>query len=730
MHQTYPSTPQIPSTHAPPPQLASAYPLPPGSSPFSNSSSAKLKKNSKKKLGSYNYWANGRAFSGFKNLAVLELLGISNLDCLGEIAECMKASSKSLKSLTLSLSNELALRARKPSASTNIVDDPSDSDPDGEDDEMLEEPSSLPPGTAPGQTVNEADIRKEKLAQEDILARIFDLQSVAGQGRKLERSVARPSSSAFSKLFEGDGSSFMSDLRSMYKLLFEPGSGNVDKEPARREALILMLKAAQKYLNAHPKPAKKPAKDSSKQTNAGSSKVPMTFKPAMSTQSGFEPAGLDWAISPSTIASASKQWTQGSVPSINDGWASNSAGLGNSTMGTTKQGSIYPDSYMSPYLPGFLPSTGPPVLPQANDSQGESIGFGGSSKAVQPHSFAKAKVVYNPYGDSDLMNSLHQGSVGVVPEKTKEVDNVHVQDICDFDSENESDGPKNFSTVSKPPIFSAGELAFPDREDSMDIDMEHPDETTIEAGPDQEILVESEERDMVPRKRARFAAAQATSPVPVQDSTESGKSSANKHALNNEVNGSAGKSPDEEMRDYIRATHGLQLEEVSLYLIPLKASILARALDLNVLKRITLLNVGPQDPFWLLLSRLQNSSAHISFTAVHTDNVSSSFLEFLKTFDGLKDLFLLERSTKNEADASSTKPTIDITTIRKIALRKHIRTLKRLLIRNDNDETWDLDANSIRFLSQKGAGLVELAVSLNVKHLVSLDKMWFDLDKF
>ena len=722
VHQTYPGTPQIPTTHAPPPQLASAYPLPPGSSPFSNSSAAKIKKNSKKKLGSYNYWANGRAFSGFKHLAVLELLGISNLDCLGEIAECMKASSKSLKSLTLSLSNELALRARKPSASTNIVDDPSDTDPD--DDEILEEPSSLLPGTTPGQTVNEADIRKEKLAQEDILARIFDLQSVAGQGRKLEKSIARPSTSAFSKLFEGDGSSFMGDLRSMYKLLFEPGSGNVDKEPARRDALILMLKAAQKYLNAHPKPAKKTTKDSTKQTNAGSSKVPMTFKPPMSTPPGFGPQGLDWTVNPSTIAS--KQWNQNSVPSINDGWASNSAGLGNSTMESSKQGSIYPDSYMSPYLPGFLPSTGGPVLPQANDSQGETITFGGPSKVAQ-QSLAKGNAVYKYYsGDSELLNSLNQGSLGAVPEKTKELENV--QEMCGFDSENESDGPKNFSTLSKPPIFSAGELAFQDREDSMDIDMEHPDETTIEAGPDQEILVESEERDTVPRKRARFATARATSPVLVQDSSDPGKSSANKHNLGNEVNGSAGKSADEEMRDYVRATHGLQLEEVSLYLIPLKASVLARALDLNVLKRITLLNVGPQDPFWLLLSRLQNNSAQIAFTAVHTDNVSSPFLDFLKTFDGLKDLFLLERSPKSEADAASTKPAIDITAIRKIALRKHIRTLKRLLIRNDNDDTWDLDANSIRFLSQKGAGLVELAISLNMKHLVSRDGKRFDFD--
>lgn len=721
MHQTYPTTPQMPTTHPPLPHV-SGYPVPPGTSPFSNISSTKVRRNLRKKFGSYNYWANGRAFSGFKNLTVLELLGISNLDCLGEVAECMKASSKSLKSLTLSLSNELALRARKPSASTNIVDDPSDSDPDGDDDEMLVEPS-IPSGTASGQQpVNEADIRKEKLAQEDILARIFDLQSVAGQGRKLERSVVRPSASSFSKLFEGDGSSFANDLRSMYKLLFEPGPGNVEKEPVRREALISMLKAAQKYLSTQTKAAKKSTKDSSKQTNAESSKVPMTFKPPTSTQSGFETSGLDWAISPS--ASASKQWS--SFPPITDGFGSSSAGFGNSGTGTKKQASGFPESYMSPYVPGVFPSAAAPILPQAGDSQSEPVSFGGSSKPTQ-HPLANIQATYSAYDDSELMSSLSQGSAVAGSEKLKEVDNA--QEMGDIDSENESDAAKNSSALSKPPPFPAEALTSQDPEDSMDIDMEHPDETTIEAGPDQEILGESEERDTVPRKRARFGALPASSPAAVPDSTEQGDSSTNKH-VGNEVNGSAGKSADEEMRDYIRATHGLQLEQVSLYLIPLKASILARALDLNVLKRITLLNVGPQDPFWLLLSRLQSNSAQISFTAVHTDNVSLPFLDFLKTFEGLENLFLLERSTKNDADATSTKPTIDIKTIRRTALRKHIRTLRRLLIKNDNDETWDLDANSIRFLSQNGGSLVELGISLSTKHLVSLDKAWSSTDKF
>ena len=346
----------------------------------------------------------------------------------------------------------------------------------------------------------------------------------------------------------------------------------------------------------------------------------------------------------------------------------------------------------------------PWLFPKLTKSHSESVSLGASLKALQQHSKA-------------------------VPEKAKDLDNNHV--MYDFGSGDESDDLKDSSTPSRPPLFPAVELGSQDREDSMDIDMEHPDETTIEAGSDQEIIAESDERDTIPRKRARFAVAESISPANFQESAEQGKSSSTDPDRNNHGNAltsSTAKSSDEEMRDYIRANHGLQLEELSLYLIPLKASILARALDLNVLRRLTLLNVGPQDAFWLLLARLQSHSAQISFKSVHTDNVSIPFLEFLRTFEGLDELFLLERNNKGDADAGSSKTGVNITTIRKVTLRKHIGTLKRLLIRNDNDESWDLDAHTIRFLSGKGTSLVELAISLNMKHFVSLHELTFQLE--
>lgn len=723
VHQTFPPTPQLPTTHAPPSQLASAYPIPPGPSQFSNYSAAKLKR-VKRRVG-YNYWANGRAFSGFKNLHSLSLLGISNLDCLGEISGGLKASSASLKSLTLSLSNELALKARKPSTSTNVVDDVTDTD--GEDDEDLMDGPY--PTTTSGQQVNEADIRKEKLAQEGILAKIFDLQAVALQGRKLERSVARPSIGAASKMLEDESMSFVNDFRSMLKTLLETPPGILEKESLGRETLGIMKKVAEKYLSAHPKIVKKPVKDPSKQTFAGSSKFPMTSKPPSSSQSGLESAGLDWAIQNSSAST--KQWAPSSIPSMGGDYMIEGAGVALATdnlLGTGKQSSsIHPESYMDPYVSDLLYGGVSPALSKAHNSHSESVGLGPSLKPMQ-HS--KTKPGKSPYGDLDMVNPSNQEVADAVPENVKDLDNNH--EMYDFGSGDESDGLKDSSTPLRPPLFPAVELASQDREDSMDIDMEHPDETTIEAGSDQEIIAESDERDTIPRKRARFADAEPINTATFQESTEQGKSSSadpDKIAHGNALTASAGKSSDEEMRDYIRANHGLQLEELSLYLIPLKASILARALDLNILKRLTLLNVGPQEPFWLLLARLQNHSSQISFKSIHTDNVSLPFLEFLKTFEGLDELFILERNPKGDADAGSTKTVVNITTIRKVALRKHIASLKRLLIRNDNDETWDLDAHTIRFLSGKAANLIELAISLNMKHFVSFDELVFQFER-
>lgn len=691
--------------------------------PPSSLPGAKLRKLQRKRTSTYDYWANSRAFSGFRHLCSLTLLGLSNLDCLGEICDCLKGSSTTLRSLTLSLSSELARKARQPSVSNPQADDATDTDPEADDEDEMND-AQLPNSNNPGQPVNEADIRKEKLAQEAILPRIFDLQGVAAEGKRLEKNVVRTIASRAGLLNSKANPSIANGFQTLLKILLDTSSGDLDTNPAGRDALEAMQKAAVDYLAAHPSKGKKPLAEADKQaTNSAGNKLapkaPKAFEQAFLFGNPTEKVEV---INP---GGPSKDW----VPNtLNDGWAPNetAAEYLSGMKGKASFGVAGP--YISPFDPGF-----PVPLPTSNSSAHPSI-FANPG-ALTP-TWGSSKNTYNPEGvpkidyaaniDWSLVKSINQTIAESQLDKIQSFDNY--KGPYDFDSEEESDPVKGPSLASKTQVFPGSVLNTQDHEDSMDIDMEHPDENTIEVGPDQEIIAEPEEKETVPRKRARFAVGESSSGSSVKEPEGiEGDASTEKGNLDGD-NSTDVRSPDEEMREYIRATHGLQLEELSLYLIPLKASILARALDLNLLRRLTLLSVGSQDPFWLLLTKLQRHSAHISFDSIHTDHVSPSFLEFLRTFEGLQELFILERSNKNEPDSGFSKANVNIASIRKLALNKHIRTLHRLMIKNENDDAWDLDAKTIRFLSSRGGGLTELAISLNMKHYVSRLQLYMRRD--
>lgn len=679
---------------------------------------AKLRKLQKKKTTTYDYWANGRAFSGFRHLCSLTLLGLSNLDCLGEICDCLKSSSTTLRSLTLSLSSELARKARQPSVSNPQADDATETDPEGDDEDEMND-AQLPNGTTSGQPVNEADIRKEKLAQEAILPRIFDLQGVAAEGKRLEKNFGRPIASR-TGLLNSKAISIPGGFQTLLRVILNMTLGDINPNPAGREALETMQKAAADFLVAHPLKTKKSVAEVDKPaTNSSANKtIPKASK---LFEQGFLFGNPTEKVEVINSGGPSKDW----IPNApNEGWAPNDTAteLLSGLKGKTGFGAGGP--YIPPFDPGYplpLPTSTSSTQPSIFANQGTLTPTWGSSKSTYTPEGANKPEYAAINFDWNMVKSLNQTIAESQLDKIQNFDNY--KGPYDFDSEEESEPVKGPSFASKAQVFPAAELGAQDQEDTMDIDMEHPDENTIEVGPDQEIIAEAEEKETLPRKRARFAVGESSSESSVKEPDGVGTdiSTEKKNVVADDV--IEVKSPDEEMRDYIRATHGLQLEELSLYLIPLRASILARALDLNVLRRLTLLSVGSQDSFWLLLTKLQRHSTHISFDSIHTDHVSPAFLEFLRMFEGLQELFMLERSTKNEPDSGLPKANVNITSIRKIALNKHIRTLQRLLIKNENDETWDLDAKTIRFLSSRGGGLTELAISLNMKHYVS----WPDL---
>jgi len=179
-----------------------------------------------------------------------------------------------------------------------------------------------------------------------------------------------------------------------------------------------------------------------------------------------------------------------------------------------------------------------------------------------------------------------------------------------------------------------------------------------------------------------------------------------------------------QMSEYIRNTRGLTLQRLAIYLIPVKASVLYRAIDLTVLQEITLLNVGPQTPFWNVLEK-ENRVSPLPLRKIHTDNVTLPFLTLVNHLECVEELLLLERKSNPRVESTTAKTTVTMDQIRHQALKKHASTLKVLMIRNDASLAWDLNIKSAMLLCRHAKQLEELAVSFGTRTMVCYSQSIF-----
>jgi arsenate reductase-like glutaredoxin family protein len=175
----------------------------------------------------------------------------------------------------------------------------------------------------------------------------------------------------------------------------------------------------------------------------------------------------------------------------------------------------------------------------------------------------------------------------------------------------------------------------------------------------------------------------------------------------------------EAMSEYVRTTRGLALRSLAIYLIPIKASVLSKAFDLTVLRSITLLNVGLQTAFWNHLAK-ENKTSPLPLRKIHTDNVTMPFLTFVNQLETLTELFILERTTKSQEYSFAPKTSVTNNSIRRLVLKKHISSLKRLVIKNENDLSWDANERFLELLCRKGKNLEELAISFSSSAVVGV----------
>lgn len=183
-------------------------------------------------------------------------------------------------------------------------------------------------------------------------------------------------------------------------------------------------------------------------------------------------------------------------------------------------------------------------------------------------------------------------------------------------------------------------------------------------------------------------------------------------------NSDTAESQHQRRSEYTRATRGLPLESLSIYLIPAKASFFSKAIDIRTLTRITLLNVGPQAPIWAYF-KSQNEENPLPLCRIFTDNVTTTLLQFVSQLNQVTELFLLEREAKYKPESFASKTQTTIDDIRRLALTKHMASLRRLMIKNLASASWDVNTKTIMLLCKRGKNVEELACNMSMRCLVS-----------
>ncbi|KAI9764925.1 MAG: hypothetical protein M1840_007950 [Geoglossum simile] len=594
-------------------------------------------------------------FSSFKSLNSLAVLDIDCLSYVPELAACVHNSSLALKKLKLSLSEALAIKARKPG-----YDDMDDSD-----DELVDELGNPintpppPPGTTEGTLEKEARIRAERSEQEAVLGRIFGVGKAVG-GKKMDPKVdpkdnpksdekPKPETNAAEK---DPGKAFINDLKIVKKLMENTSiASDNEKIATQQEALELILRAAEKYVGAA---VKEPTAASSSSN------------------------GVSVPVSPEGESKDKK------IDVVGDNLENATATLepveGPSGKGKGKAVGTVPRDDRS----GMVDITDGPGLFDTPPSKDKPVATTNAEGTVPED----IDVNHPDFEELDDDQDEVGDEATVVQSIAAEPEAVEARNVKPRGKDDINHIP--ISIIKGPEAKMSGGLGSSGRGIESGRKSVSHDEANYTT---HDTIKQTDSSSDVPLLLDRQLQAPAIEPL--------------------------GSSDDQSVKDYIRSTRKIPLRSLSLYLIPIRPSVLDRALDLTTLHRITFLNVGPQAAFWTLMSNT-NKKTPLQLKKIYTDNVTTEFLSFISQIDGLTEIFMLERTSKSKVESLAPKTTVVIEDIRKSVLRKHATTLKKLMIKNENDYSWDVNRKSAQILTKKARNMTELAVcvDLNVFHFL------------
>ncbi|KAJ4131557.1 hypothetical protein NW768_005748 [Fusarium equiseti] len=586
--------------------------------------------------------------SGFKMLKSLSVLDIDSLDLATELKTCIRNSSSTLTELHLSLSDSLALQARRP---------PPDSDPDDSDvdDEFQVVPVSQNTSFDASGPAKNFRSQEERKLQEGLLGRIFEVEPFIVKKPALNQS---PREAATSQE-EGQGvednensedprEEFVSSLRSVSTRLMTQLNGTRDISTVQQDILDVIEKAARKYVDS--------GESSSQQLND------LSENPTILSKNGEPSSENDQASSEPVDTSK--------LPSIFDKKESN--------------GDLSPDDIEIDHID------------TVDDVEIESDG-------QQPKEAEGQQVEPKESETADASSS----SVANLDDQDTNSNTVSVTELDKVDT-NLAAQRVNYESLL---------LELQQLQDENDAFIQQIKAMSIQGtvGELQQFKDSVTQLKQLGQRTERVRGAIKTTHLEIKEIEDQvlGKS---------QINGS--EKSQRSIDEYLRDTRGIALETLGIHLVPVKASVLSRAIDLKCIRNLTLLNVGNQAPIWTLLSK-ENKVSPLALRSVFTDNVSTAFLNCMSQLEELHDLFLLERSAKHKPESFAPRTTVTIDQIRRSVLKKHMPTLKRLMIKDEsNSSGWDANQKAMILICSRGVQLEELALSMNI-HAVHAFMQYF-----
>jgi len=595
--------------------------------------------------------------SEFKNLRSLAVLDIDSLDLITELKACIRNSEGTLSHLKLSFSDSLASKSRKPIPEN----DPEDSDVDDEF-QVVALPAASGDSGGPAKAFR---AQEEKRTQETILGRIFGVDQFVAKTLPERRKKETPKVEEMEKLSPEE--SWVSSLKlasSKLLAIVKESDSSVTPGLAEQEVLDIIVSAAKKY-----------TKSDSVQKAQGSAASPNTLlaeddviPPQLASSSGSTPT-----VELNAVASGGASGDDGM-----NGWAKSP---GSRSFEIRRND---PKDIDIAYT-GDTESLG---CSSDSGSEDTAIKNGGPSENEPKSSAAN-------FGDNRASSSSSSSSRKPTPVSSSALPN----------------GPTNLAEATIEAQRSHGSALRARLLDSR--------ERVKQLNKEIQYLQDNSDPDSIAidLKTRQWNEVKLDIRSTEQDikKVEADILDAQKHAV---VDNEEARSRS--ISDYIKSTRGLGLKSLAIHLIPVRPSVLSRAVDLHVLEELTLLNVGNQSPIWGLLQK-ENAAQPLALKKIFTDNVAQSFLRCVSELKEVTELFMLERSAKYKPESFASRSTVTMDQIRKSVLKRHLPTLKYLMIKNDYQTSWDVDEKAMLLICHQGKRLEELTVSMGIRTVVSDD---------